>query len=81
VYGVGSGKIRNLALKENLNYFAVTDVGRNRHRTDGPGAGRDGVPATASDRVAAAVVGCQRAATPLPETARCQAPSGGGGAR
>jgi len=39
------------------------------------------VPTTASDRVAAAVVGCQRAATSLPETARRQAPSGGGGAR
>jgi len=39
------------------------------------------VPATASDRVAAAVVGCQRAAAPLSETARRQAPSGGGGAR
>lgn len=59
----------------------VTDVGRTRHGTDGPGAGGDGVPATAPDRVAAAAVGGQGAAAPVPETARRQAPSGGGGTR
>jgi len=39
------------------------------------------LPATAPDRVAAAAVGGQGATAPVPETARRQAPSGGGGAR
>lgn len=63
--------------------FTVTDVGRppSGRGADGPGAGGDGVPATAPDRVAAAAVGGQGAAASIPETARRQAPSSGGGAR
>lgn len=39
------------------------------------------MPATASDRVTAAAVGGQRAASSVPKAARHKAPSGGGGAR
>lgn len=52
-----------------LRCFSVTDHGRNRHGTDGSGAGGDGVPATAPDRVAAAAVGSQGATAPVPEAA------------